>query len=59
MRIGYDSFFLLAGFIALAFLVYTLLNLEKLGIDITHPRVIVELFLFILFLIISLYLKGQ
>ena len=31
-----------ASLIALAFLCYTLLNLEALGITLTHPRVLVE-----------------
>ena len=30
------------SFVAFAFLAYTLLNLEKLGIGILHPRVLVE-----------------
>ncbi len=36
------------GLIALAFLIYTLLNLKKLNISLTHPRVIVELFCFVI-----------
>jgi hypothetical protein len=42
--------------IPLLFLLYTLTHLEKLGIDIKHPRVIVELLIFIGLLVIGLVL---
>ncbi len=37
------------GLVALIFLIYSLTHLEKLKIPITHPRIIVELILFLLF----------
>jgi len=39
-------FFALA-FIPLGFLAYTLTHLNRLGIKITHPRIIVELLIFL------------
>ncbi|MFW9786185.1 MAG: hypothetical protein ACFFE2_12610 [Candidatus Thorarchaeota archaeon] len=42
--------------VRLLFLLYTITHLEQLGIDITHPRVIVELLIFILLLVIGLVL---
>jgi hypothetical protein len=43
---------------ALAFLVYTLANLSKLGIGLLHPRVLLEFGIFIVFLAIALYIKS-
>ncbi len=43
--------------IPLAFLVYTLLNLEKLSIPLDRPRVIVEAAIFLLLLLVGLYLR--
>jgi hypothetical protein len=43
---GSMIFFALA-FIPLGFLAYTLINMNRLGIKITHPRVIVELLIFL------------
>ena len=50
----------ISALIALAFLIYSLLNLKRLNITCTHPRVIVELFLFLGFTIagVLLWLKG-
>ena len=42
-------FFVASSFVALAFLVYSLLNLERLGIGMTHPRVLVEAVLVVVF----------
>lgn len=39
------------------FLIYTLVNLQKLGIKIYHPRVIVELSIAILFCCLGFFLK--
>ena len=47
---------LILSIIPLGFLVYTLLNLETLGIAITHPRVIVEFSIFAILLIAGLWL---
>lgn len=55
----YSIIFLLLSLVALVFLVYTLVNLNKLGINVTHPRVLVELALFILFMMIGILLKLQ
>jgi hypothetical protein len=46
----------LLSFVPLAFFVYTLLNLRKLGIPLSHPRVIVEFSLFLAFLLLGIYL---
>lgn len=43
--------------IPLAYLVYTLLNLEKLSMPLNHPRVIVEAVIFLLLLLVGLYLR--
>jgi hypothetical protein len=42
-RMKHIAFLLIGGaFLAFAFLLYSLLNLEKLGIRLTHPRILVE-----------------
>jgi hypothetical protein len=43
--------------IPLAFLVYSLINLESLKIDIFHPRVIVEFLIFIILLSLGLFVN--
>ncbi|WXG46870.1 MAG: hypothetical protein WED05_09470 [Candidatus Atabeyarchaeum deiterrae] len=48
---------LLIALLPLAFLVYTLSNLRKLNISVTHPRVIVEFTLFIVLLIAGIILR--
>jgi len=53
------SICIILGITALAFLVYTLLNLERLQIPITHPRVIVELLLFLIFTLVGLFLRTR
>ncbi len=45
--------------ILLGFLVYTLLNLERLGVNLSHPRVIVESLIFMALLAAGLYLKYR
>ena len=46
------AFILLGGsFLAFAFLLYTLVNLDRLGIGAAHPRVLVEAGLGIVFLV--------
>ena len=47
----------LASVVALAFLVYTLANLSRLNIGLFHPRVMVELGIFLIFLALGLYLR--
>ncbi len=42
--------------IPLAFLLYTISHLEQLGIDLRHPRVVVELLIFVGLLIVGLIL---
>jgi len=49
--------FLLLSFVPLGFLIYTLLNLQILQISIIHPRVIVELSLFILIALVGIWLR--
>lgn len=48
-------FFLISSIIALIFLAYSIANKEKLGISLVHPRIIVELVLFIVFAVIGLH----
>lgn len=47
---------LVLSVVPLLFLLYTMTHLEKLGIDIKHPRVIVELLIFIGLFVIGLVL---
>jgi hypothetical protein len=47
---------LLLSLVPLGFLVYTLLNLGRLRITLAHPRVIVELSIFLLLLALGLRL---
>jgi hypothetical protein len=53
--IAISNFMIVASFVALAFLIYTLANLETLQISVTHPRVLVELTLFVVLLVVGLY----
>jgi len=54
----YVGFVLIAGSaVAFAFLAHTLLNLDRLGIGRTHPRVLVEAGLGVLLLVIGLLLR--
>ena len=54
---GYGDISLLISIVALLFLIYTLLNMDKLDITMTHPRVLVELALFVLYLIVGVWMK--
>lgn len=56
-RVNLGNIFLAISLIPLAFLIYTLMNLASLNITITHPRVIVEFSIFLIFLIAGTYLK--
>lgn len=47
--------YLLIGIIAGGFLVYSILNMEALGISLTHPRILAELILFIIFTFLGVY----
>jgi len=51
---------LVLSLVPLGFLVYTVLNLERLRITLAHPRVIVELLIFLALLALGLRLtlKG-
>ena len=51
--------FIFCGLVSLMFLIYSLLNMKKLTIGITHPRIIVELILFLLFTLIGIYLNFR
>jgi hypothetical protein len=51
------TIFVILSLTALIFLLYTLINLDKLGITATHPRVIVEFSLFLTFLLIAISLR--
>jgi hypothetical protein len=53
------TLFLLLSFIPLGFLIYTLLNLQELQISVFHPRVIVELSLFVLIALFGVWLRRQ
>jgi hypothetical protein len=55
-RMILGSIFIIFSLIALGFFVYTIVNLEQLKITIMHPRVLVELFLFLVFLFIGILL---
>ena len=50
------TLFLFFALTALAFLVYTLFNLEKLNIALIHPRVLIEFGLFVIFFLTTVYL---
>jgi len=52
-----SNLMIVTSIIALAFLIYTLVNLETLQISVTHPRVLVELTLFMVLLVVGLYLR--
>ena len=52
-----SSFMIAVSFVALTFLIYTLVNLDTLQISVTHPRVLVELTIFVVFLVVGLYLR--
>lgn len=49
--------FLLLSFVPLGFLIYTLLNLQTLQISIIHPRIIVEISLFVLTALVGIWLR--
>ena len=48
---------LLLSFVPLGFFIYTLLNLQTLQISIIHPRVIVELSLFVVLASVGVWLN--
>ena len=50
-------FLLAASLLPLGFLLYTLTHLKKLDIPVSHPRVIVEAALFLIFLILGFVLE--
>jgi hypothetical protein len=50
---------MLLSMIPVGFLVYTLLNLKRRGIPVTHPRVIVETIIFIILLLSGVYLRRS
>ncbi len=58
-RQSYGKILIAFSFVPLAFLIYTLLNLESLGITIFHPRVVVEAVLFASFLSIGAILSFK
>jgi hypothetical protein len=45
--------------VPLGFLIYTLVNLDNLGISPSHPRVIVEFSIFLILLLLGIYFKMQ
>jgi hypothetical protein len=51
--------FIILSLIALGFLLYTLINLDALGMSVTHPRVIVESSLFLACLLIGILLRHR
>jgi hypothetical protein len=50
---------ILVSLVPLGFLIYTLLNLETLGISVSHPRVMVEFSIFLILLLAGIYLKMK
>jgi hypothetical protein len=52
-----SNFMIAAAFVALAFLIYTLVNLETLQISMNHPRVLVEFSIFVVLFAVGLYLR--
>jgi hypothetical protein len=50
---------MILSLIPLGFLVYSLLNLDRLGITLTHPRVLVELFIFLLLSLVGIVLRDR
>ena len=50
---------ILLSFVPVGFLIYILLNQDRLGIPLTHPRVVVERVLFMVFLLMGLYIRPQ
>lgn len=57
LKVNIGNILKITSLIPLAFLLYTLTNLSALNITVTHPRVIVEFSLFLIFLTAGLYLK--
>lgn len=47
--------FLFGAIITAGFLIYSLLNMEKLNISIMHPRIIVETVLMLIFMTLAVY----
>jgi len=58
-RVVFGKILVMLSLIPLAFLVYTLMSLDELKITLTHPRVMVELSLFLTLLIIGILLRFQ
>lgn len=56
-KVNIGGILMIMSLIPLAFLLYTLTNLSTLNIPVTHPRVIVEFSLFLIFLTAGAYLK--
>ena len=56
-RNSVGAIFIILSLIALGFLLHTFINLDRLKITVTHPRVIVETSLFLVFLLIGMIIK--
>lgn len=54
-----SAIFIIFSLVALGFLLYTIVDLEALGMTVTHPRVMVELSLFLSFLLIGFLLRYR
>jgi hypothetical protein len=50
---------MMLSLIPLGFLVYSLLNLDRLGITLIHPRVLVELFIFLVLSLVGIVLRHR
>ena len=50
---------ILLSIVPFIFLLYTMLNLKRLEIPVNHPRVVVELIIFLALLILGLYLRSK
>ena len=58
MMLNLSTLFFAFALVALLFLLYSLFNMRKLRIHILHPRIIVELSLFIIFLVLGFVLLN-
>ena len=58
-KVVLGNILIVLSIIPLGFLIYSLMNLEKLGITLTHPRVIVELTLFLILLFARILLRFK
>jgi hypothetical protein len=51
------SIAIVLSLVSLGFLIYTIVNLDKLGISLSHPRVLVEFSIFLILLLAGIYFQ--